>query len=147
MSLKVQLKDAQKDALRAKEKARLSTLRMVMAEIKQQEVDHRIELDDDAIIAIITKMVKQRQDAAKQYHDAGREDLADHELAEIPVLQEFLPLPLSDDEVNALIEAAINQTGANELGDMGKVMGVLKPQVQGRADMGAISKVVRSKLS
>lgn len=147
MSLKVQLKDAQKDALRAKEKARLSTLRMVMAEIKQQEVDHRIELDDDAIIAIITKMVKQRQDAAKQYHDAGREDLADHELAEIPVLQEFLPQPLSEDEVSTLIEAAINQTGANGLGDMGKVMGVLKPQVQGRADMGAISKVVRSKLS
>ncbi|MFM2484669.1 GatB/YqeY domain-containing protein [Celerinatantimonas yamalensis] len=147
MSLKVQLQDAQKDALRAKAKARLSTLRMVMAAIKQREVDERIELSDEQIIAIITKQVKQRQDAAQQYHDAGREDLAEHELAEIPVLQEFLPKPLTEDEVAELIALAIEQTGASGVGDMGKVMGVLKPQVQGRADMGAISGLVRSKLN
>ncbi|MFM2477706.1 GatB/YqeY domain-containing protein [Celerinatantimonas sp. MCCC 1A17872] len=147
MSLKVQLQNAQKDALRAKDKARLSTLRMVMAEIKQLEVDERIEVSDDRIIAIITKMVKQRQDAAKQFHDAGREDLAEHELAEIPVLQEFLPQQLSDEEVAQLITQAIDKVGASGMGDMGKVMGVLKPQVQGRADMGAISGLVRSKLN
>lgn len=147
MSLKVQLQGAQKDALRAHDKARLGTLRMVMAEIKQIEVDRRIEVSDDQIIAILTKMVKQRHDAAKQYHDAGREDLEEQELSEIPVLQEFLPQPLTEDEIANLIDAAITQVGAAGVGDMGKVMGVLKPQVQGRADMGAISGLVRSKLA
>ncbi|MFM2480340.1 GatB/YqeY domain-containing protein [Celerinatantimonas sp. YJH-8] len=146
MSLKVQLQDAQKDALRAKDKARLSTLRMVMAEIKQIEVDRRIEVSDEQIIAILTKMVKQRHDAAEQFQNAGRDDLAEHELAEIPVLQEFLPQPLTNDEIANLIDSAITQVSASGIGDMGKVMGVLKPQVQGRADMGAISGLVRSKL-
>jgi uncharacterized protein YqeY len=146
MSLKIRLQDAQKDAMRAKEKARLSTLRMLSAAVKQQEIDERIELDDDQIIVIVTKMVKQRKDAAQQFEAAGRVDLMDKEIAEIPVLQEFLPQALSDEEINALIDAAIADSGATGPGDMGKVMGLLKPQIQGRADMGAVSGSVRNRL-
>lgn len=147
MSLKVQLQDAQKNAMRAKDKPRLSVLRMVMAEIKQVEVDERIEISDERICAIITKMVKQRRGAAKEYQAAGRDDLAEHELADLPVLQEFLPQPLTEAEIATLIDNAIEQVSPSGMGDMGKVMGVLKPQIQDRADMGTVSGLVRSKLS
>lgn len=146
MSLKKQLQDAQKEAMRAKEKARLGTLRMLSAAIKQQEIDNRIELDDAQITAVVTKMVKQRKDAAKQFEDAGRTDLMEKELSEIPVLQEFLPQPLTDEEVANLIAKAIEDAQATGPGDMGKVMGLLKPQIQGRADMGAVSGRVRDSL-
>ncbi|WP_026972931.1 GatB/YqeY domain-containing protein [Aliagarivorans marinus] len=147
MSLKAQLQDEQKAAMRAKDKQRLGTLRMLMAAVKQREVDERIELDDEQVLAIIVKQVKQRKDAAEQFIAATRQDLADVELAEITVLEEFLPKPLSEEEISELISAAISQSGAAGMQDMGKVMGVLKPQVQGRADMGAISAAVRKQLA
>lgn len=147
MSLKAQLQDEQKAAMRAKDKQRLGTLRMLMAAVKQREVDERIELDDEQVLAIIVKQVKQRKDAAEQFVAAERQDLADVELAEITVLEEFLPKPLSEEEISELISAAISQSGAAGMQDMGKVMGVLKPQVQGRADMGAISAAVRKQLA
>ncbi|MEE1673588.1 GatB/YqeY domain-containing protein [Agarivorans aestuarii] len=147
MSLRVTLQDEQKAAMRAKDKFRLGTLRMLLAAVKQVEIDERITLDDDQILSIIVKQVKQRKDAAEQFLAAERQDLADKELAEIEILEAFLPQALSEQEVASLIEAAIAQTGAAGMQDMGKVMGILKPQVQGRADMGAISTAVRSKLA
>ncbi|BEU01914.1 aspartyl-tRNA amidotransferase subunit B [Agarivorans sp. OAG1] len=147
MSLKATLQDEQKAAMRAKDKFRLGTLRMLLAAVKQVEIDERITLDDDQILSIIVKQVKQRKDAAEQFTAAERQDLADKELAEIEILEAFLPQALSEQEVASLIEAAIAQTGAAGMQDMGKVMGILKPQVQGRADMGAISAAVRSKLA
>jgi uncharacterized protein YqeY len=147
MSLKATLQDEQKAAMRAKDKFRLGTLRMLLAAVKQIEIDERITLDDDQILSIIVKQVKQRKDAAEQFTAAERQDLADKELAEIEILEAFLPQALSEQEVASLIEAAIAQTGAAGMQDMGKVMGILKPQVQGRADMGAISAAVRSKLA
>lgn len=145
-ALNDRIKEAMKDAMRAKEKARLSTIRLVLSAIKQVEVDTRTELDDTAILAILDKMVKQRRESIKQYEDAGRQELADVEQAEIEVLQEFLPKPLTDDEVAELIEQAINSTGAESIKDMGKVMGILKPQLQGRADMGQVSGKIKSRL-
>ncbi|GLP97250.1 GatB/YqeY domain-containing protein [Paraferrimonas sedimenticola] len=147
MSTLAQLKEAQKDAMRAKDKARLGTLRLALAAIKQIEVDTRQELSESDVIAVLTKMVKQRKDSISQYEAAGRQELADIEAAEIEVINDFLPQPLSQDELNTLIDAAISQSGASGMGDMGKVMGILKPQVQGRADMGALSGVIRSRLS
>lgn len=147
MSLKATLQDEQKAAMRAKDKFRLGTLRMLLAAVKQVEVDERITLDDERILSIIVKQVKQRKDAAEQFIAAERQDLADKELAEIEILEAFLPKALSEQEVASLIEAAIAQSGAAGMQDMGKVMGILKPQVQGRADMGAISAAVRSKLA
>ncbi|WP_427979140.1 GatB/YqeY domain-containing protein [Agarivorans sp.] len=147
MSLKATLQDEQKAAMRAKDKFRLGTLRMLLAAVKQVEVDERITLDDERILSIIVKQVKQRKDAAEQFLAAERHDLADTELAEIEILETFLPKALTEQEVASLIEAAIAQSGAAGMQDMGKVMGILKPQVQGRADMGAISAAVRSKLA
>ncbi|OIN03780.1 GatB/YqeY domain-containing protein [Oceanisphaera psychrotolerans] len=147
MSLKDQLSEQQKNAMRAKDKARLGTLRMLLAEIKQKEIDSREILDDNAIIAIVTKMVKQRKDAASQFEQAGRQELADGELQEIVVLQEFLPQPLTADELNALLTQAIADTGASGMQDMGKVMAVLKPQIQGRADMGKVSASIKARLA
>lgn len=147
MSLREQLTDAQKDAMRAKDKPRLGTLRLALSAIKQVEVDERRELSDDDIIAIITKMIKQRRDSISQYEAAGRQELADAEAGEITVLQDFLPKQLSSDEVAALIDQAIQETGANGPADMGKVMGWLKPKLQGRAEMGPISGQVKAKLS
>ncbi|RDX36069.1 GatB/YqeY domain-containing protein [Kangiella sp. HD9-110m-PIT-SAG07] len=141
------LKEEMKDAMRAKDKARLTTIRLALSAIKQIEVDTRETLDDTAILAIIDKAVKQRRDSIKQYEDAGRQELADIEKAEIEVLQEFLPQPLTDDEINALIEDAVAKTGAESMKDMGKVMGMLKPQLQGRADMGAVSGKIKARLS
>ena len=147
MSLINQLKDAQKDAMRAKDKARLGTIRMVMAAIKQREIDEKIELGDDDVIAILTKMVKQRKDSQKQYEDAGRPELAEKEAAEILVIEAFLPQPLSEEEVSSLIANAIETSGAAGMQDMGKVMALLKPQITGRADMGKVSGLVRAKLN
>lgn len=145
-ALNDQIKEAMKDAMRAKDKARLSTIRLILSAIKQVEVDTRSELDDTAILAILDKMVKQRRESIKQYEDAGRQELADVEYAEIEVLQEFLPKPLTDDEIAELIEQAISSTGAESIKDMGKVMGILKPQLQGRADMGQVSGKIKSRL-
>ncbi|GGB35205.1 aspartyl-tRNA amidotransferase subunit B [Oceanisphaera marina] len=147
MSLKDQLSEQQKIAMRARNKARLGTLRMLLAEIKQKEIDSRENLEDDAIIAIVTKMVKQRKDAATQFEQAGRQELADGERQEIVVLQEFLPQPLTADELDTLLNNAIADTGASGMQDMGKVMAVLKPQIQGRADMGKVSASIKAKLA
>ncbi|MFR9702080.1 GatB/YqeY domain-containing protein [Aeromonas sanarellii] len=147
MSLKDQLKDQQKLAMLAKDKARLGAIRLLMAEIKQREVDTRVELDDQEILAVVTKMVKQRRDSISQFEAAGRQDLADKESAEIVVLQEFLPQQLTAAEIAALIEQAIAESGVAVMADMGKVMAVLKPKIQGRADVGAVSAQVKTRLA
>ena len=147
MSLKDQLKDQQKLAMLAKDKARLGAIRLLMAEIKQREVDTRIELNDEDILAVVTKMVKQRRDSINQFEAAGRQDLADKESAESVVLQEFLPQQLTADEIAALMEQAITESGAAVMADMGKVMAVLKPRIQGRADVGAVSAQVKTRLA
>ncbi|MGU5739054.1 GatB/YqeY domain-containing protein [Aeromonas caviae] len=147
MSLKDQLKDQQKLAMFAKDKPRLGAIRLLMAEIKQREVDTRVELNDEEILAVVTKMVKQRRDSISQFEAAGRQDLADKESAEIVVLQEFLPQQLTADEIAALIEQAITESGAAVMADMGKVMAVLKPKIQGRADVGAVSAQVKTRLA
>lgn len=144
--IKARLTEAMEEAMRAKDSERLGTVRMALSALKQVEVDERIELDDARVLAILDKQVKQRIDAAKQYRDANREDLAAREDAEVVVLREFLPQPLTDDEIAALIEEAISQTGASSMQDMGKVMGILKPKLQGRADMGAVSGKIKARL-
>ena len=145
-SLKNTLTEAMKDAMRAKEKFRLGVIRMVLAEIKRVEVDERIDVDDARCLAIIDKMSKQRRDAANQFVDGGRQDLADTELAEVEILKEFLPAQLSDDEIMSLIDQAISDTSASGQQGMGQVMGQLKPKVQGRADMQVVSKLVKDRL-
>lgn len=147
MSLKDQLKDQQKLAMLAKDKARLGAIRLLMVEIKQREVDTRVELNDEDILAVVTKMVKQRRDSISQFEAAGRQDLADKESAEILVLQEFLPQQLTAEEIAVLIEQAITESGAAVMADMGKVMAVLKPKIQGRADVGAVSAQVKTRLA
>ena len=146
-TLKDQITADMKDAMRAKEKERLGTIRLVLAAIKQREVDERIELDDTQVLAVLDKMVKQRRDSIKQYRDAGREELAAVEEAEITVIQHYLPAALSDAEIDALIEQAVVATGAAGMQDMGKIMGQLKPQLQGRADMGQVSGKIKARLS
>jgi hypothetical protein len=136
-----------KAAMRSKDKPRLGVVRLALAAIKQREVDERIELDDAQVLAVLDKMVKQRRDSVKQYEDAGRQELADQESYEIGVLQEYLPAALDDAEIDALIKAAIGSTGAESMKDMGKVMGVVRPQVQGRADMGAVSEKIKQQLA
>ena len=147
LSLVEQVKTAMKAAMKAREKQTLSTIRLIQADFKRIEVDERIEIDDARAIAIMDKMVKQRRDSIKQYTDAGREDLAAIEEAEVEIIQAYLPAALSEDEIAAIVEAAIAQTGASSMADMGKVMGIVKPQVQGRGDMGAVSGIVKQKLS
>ncbi|MGI1945206.1 GatB/YqeY domain-containing protein [Shewanella glacialipiscicola] len=146
MSLIDQLKDHMKQAMFAKEKVRLSAIRMALAAIKQIEVDTRESLTDEQVIAVLTKMVKQRRDSIAQFEAAGRNDLADVEAAEIQVIEAFLPTPLSEAEITALIDVTILEIGASTMADMGKVMGALKSKVQGRADMGAIGAMIRAKL-
>ncbi|MDM7861737.1 GatB/YqeY domain-containing protein [Alteromonas sp. ASW11-36] len=146
MSLTDTLKEAQKDAMRAKDKLRLGTIRMALAAIKQREIDERVTLDDTQVLVVLTKMVKQRKDAAQQFDDANRVDLADNERAEIEILETFLPQPLTAEELSALIDEAMAATGAATMQDMGKVMGFLKPKVQGRTDMGALSGQIKAKL-
>ena len=147
MSLKQQINDAMKQAMRAKENERLGTIRLIQAEVKRVEVDERIEVSDERLLAILDKMVKQRRDSISQYKDAGRQELADIELAEIDVIQEFLPAALSESEISDLVQSAIATSGAESMRDMGKVMGILKPQIQGRADAGVVSAQVKSALS
>lgn len=147
MSLITRLKDAQKDAMRAKDKVRLGTIRLALAEVKQREVDTRTELSDDDVIAILTKMVKQRHDSIAQFQSANRQDLVDQEQAELEVLKEFQPEPLTEQELEALVSEAVSSTGASGMQDMGKVMGWLKPKVQGRADMGKLSAQIKAKLN
>jgi len=146
MSLTEQLKDEMKQALVAKDKARLGTIRLALAAIKQIEVDTRETLGDEQVLAVLTKMVKQRRDSIAQYEAAGRSDLAEVEAAEIKVIETFLPTPLTEEEITSLIDATIAEVGAASIADMGKVMGALKPKVQGRADLGAIGPRIRAKL-
>jgi len=146
-ALKQQLSNAMKDAMRAKDKARLGTVRLALSEIKKIEVDERIDPDDTRIIAVLEKMIKQRRESIKQYEAGSRQDLADIESAEIEVLQEFMPKPLSEAEVNAIISQAMQDTGASSIADMGKVMAAVRPAVIGRADMGAISQQIKQQLS
>ena len=136
-----------KVAMKARDKPRLGALRLIMADFQRIEVDERIELDDERVLVILDKMTKQRKDSLKQFEDAGREDLANQEALEIAVIAEFLPDQLSDDEVSGLVKAAITETGAASMQDMGKVMAIVKPQVQGKADMGAVSGLVKAQLS
>jgi uncharacterized protein YqeY len=147
MSMKQQINDAMKAAMRAKDKPRLGAIRLIQADIKRIEVDERIDVDDARVLAILDKMVKQRRDSITQYEDAGRQELADIEIAEISVIQDFLPTALSDDEIAAMVAAAVAETGAASMADMGKVMGILKPQIQGRADGGAVSGLVKAALN
>jgi uncharacterized protein YqeY len=147
MSLLNELKEAQKDAMRSKDKLSLGTIRMALAAVKQREVDERIELNDTDVLQILTKLVKQRQESIVQFVKGNREDLAEIERNEIAVVQRFLPQPLTEDEVNAVVEDAISKTGANSIKDMGKVMGAVRGQLQGRADMGVVSGIIKSKLN
>ncbi len=144
--LKASITSAQKEAMRAREKARLATIRLILAELKRIEVDERIELDDARILAVLDKMLKQRRDSISQYQAANRQDLADVEAAEIVVIETFLPAALSADEIDALVADAITGSGAESVRDMGKVMAVLKPQLQGRADVGKVSQIVKQRL-
>ncbi len=146
MSLKETLQADMKAALKGGEKDRLKVVRMVLAAIKQQEIDQRTELDDTALLGVVTKMVKQRRDSISQFNEGGRADLAAAEEAEIAVLEAYLPEQLSADEVDALIDDAIASTGADSMRDMGEVMGILKQKVEGRADLGAVSGKVKAKL-
>lgn len=146
MTIKDQLTEAMKTAMREKQKERLGTIRLMLADFKRIEVDERIEISDERALVILDKMVKQRRDSATQYEDANRPELAEKENFEIGVIQEFLPQPLTEDEITALIEEAVAATGAEGMQDMGKVMGQLKPKLQGRADMGAVSQLIRDRL-
>ncbi|HFC8833058.1 glutamyl-tRNA amidotransferase [Neisseria sp. HMSC073G10] len=147
MSLKTQLTEDMKTAMRAKDQVSLSTIRLINAAIKQFEVDERTEADDAKVISILTKMVKQRKDSAKIYTEAGRQDLADKENAEIEILNRYLPQMMSAEEIKTVVEAAIVETSASGMADMGKVMGVLKTRLAGKADMGEVNKVLKAALT
>ena len=144
--LKVSITDAMKEAMRAKDKPRLSTLRLVLAELKKVEVDERIDLPEDRIISILDKMIKQRRDSVKQYTDGDRPELAAAEAAEIEVIQEFMPSALSEAEITAIVDKAIADEDASSMQDMGKVMNAVRPQLAGRADMGIVSQLVKQQL-
>lgn len=146
-SLKQRIQDDMKVAMKSGEKDRLGVIRLMMAAIKQREVDERIQLDDAQVIAVLDKMVKQRRESIVQYQAAGREDLVNVENAEIQVIREYLPKALSESEIEGLIKAAIAETGAANIADMGKVMAVVKPKMQGRADLSAVSARIKSLLS
>ena len=145
-SLVVQVKAAMKAAMKAREKQTLATIRLIQAEFKRVEVDERIEIDDDRALSIMDKMVKQRRDSAKQFWDADRPELAEQEDAEIAIIQTFLPAQLSAEEIDAMIDEALAGIDAEGMAAMGALMGKLKPQLQGRADMGEVSKRVKAKL-
>ena len=147
MSLKTQLTEDMKTAMRAKDQVSLSTIRLINAAIKQFEVDERTEADDAKVISILTKMVKQRKDSAKIYTEAGRQDLADKENAEIEILNRYLPQMMSAEEIKTVVEVVIAETGASGMADMGKVMGVLKTRLAGKADMGEVNKVLKAALT
>ena len=147
MALKDRISDDMKAAMRARETERLGAIRLLLAAIKQKEVDERVELDDAAVLAVLEKMVKQRKDSVSQYEAAQREDLAAVERAEIAVIDAYLPAKLGEAEILAAIEAAIGETGASGPADMGKLMGVLKPRLAGQADMGVVSALIKKKLA
>ena len=147
MSLKAQITEDMKTAMRAKETARLGTIRLLLAAMKQREVDERIELTDADVIGVIEKMLKQRRDSIAAYESAKRTDLADIEKFEVSVLQTYLPQQLSEDEIKAILDKVVADTGAAGMQDMGKVMATIKPLVAGKADMGMISGLIKAKLS
>lgn len=147
MTLKTQITEDMKTAMRAKDSTRLGTIRLLQAAIKQREVDERIELNDADVIAVIEKMLKQRRDSITAYESANRADLADIEKAEVVVLQTYLPKQLTDDEVDVLLEQVVADTAAVDMKDMGKVMAAIKPLVAGKADMGKISGLIKSRLA
>ena len=146
MSLKAQISEDMKNAMRAKDSARLGTIRLLQAAIKQREVDERIELDDGSIIAVIEKMLKQRRDSIAAYESANRNDLADVEKFEVSILQTYLPQQLTEDEIKGILEKVVAETGAAGIKDMSKVMAAIKPLVAGRADMGKISGLIKTRL-
>ena len=146
-SLKNDITEAMKDAMRARDKQRLGAIRLMLAEIKRIEVDERIEIDDVRVLAVLDKMTKQRRDSISQFDAAGRDDLSAQEHAELKVIAEFMPTPLNDQELDKLIADAIIASAAESMRDMGKVMSILKPQVQGRADMGAVSQKIKARLA
>ena len=145
MSLKDRIQDDMKTAMRAKDKARLGAIRLILAAVKQREVDERIELSDGQVLGVLEKMIKQRRESLAQYQSAGREDLAAQEAFEIELIQSYLPAPLGEAEIDALIAGAIAATGAQSVRDMGKVMALIKDQAQGRADMAAVSARVKTR--
>jgi len=145
--LKARITNDMKLAMKAKDKAALKAVRMIIGAIKQREVDERIELDDTQVLAVIQKMVKQRKDSISQFKDAGRTDLVDVEEAELTVINNYMPEQLSEAEVSSAVDKAIADSGASSMQDMGKLMGLLKPQLDGKADMGIVSSLIRSKLS
>ncbi len=145
--LKQTIQDAAVAAMKAKDKPRLATIRLITSAIKQIEVDERIELDDSRVIAVLDKMVKQRRESITQFKSAGRDELVEQESFEIDIIQEFLPQALGEEEINQIIDEAIRQTGAESIRDMGKVMGIVKPQIVGRADMGEVSGKIKAMLS
>ena len=147
MSLKGQLTEDMKSAMKAGDKDRLKVVRLMLAAIKQIEIDTREELDDAAVLAVLTKMVKQRRDSIEQFENGNREDLAEIERAEIIVINDYLPEPLSADELAAMVDEVIQSTGAASIKDMGKVMGQLKAKAAGRADMGAVSAIIKDRLN
>ena len=147
MSLKLRVTEDMKTAMRAKDTARLGTIRLLLAAVKQREVDERIELDDTAVSSIVEKLIKQRKDSISQFQAAGRDDLVAVEQAELIVLQDYLPEQLSTAEVEAAVVAAIAESGAASAKDMGKVMGLLKPRLAGRADMGQVSALIKTRLA
>jgi len=146
MSLKAQISEDMKNAMRAKDSVRLGTIRLLQAAIKQREVDERIELDDSNVIAVIEKMLKQRRDSIAAYESANRNDLADVEKFEVSVLQTYLPQQLTEDEIKDILEKVVTDTGAAGIKDMSKVMAAIKPLVAGRADMGKISGLIKTRL-
>ncbi len=145
--LKQRISDAMKDAMRAQDKPRLSTIRLILADLKRVEVDERVDLEDGRVIAILDKMVKQRRESVRQYEAADRMELAQQELDEIDVIQEFMPAALGEDEIKAIIQQAITDTGASSMRDMGAVMNIARPQLMGRADMAQVSQLVKQLLS
>jgi len=146
-ALKDQIQDAMKTAMKSGDKERLAVIRLIMSAMKQVEVDERTELDDNRVLGILDKMVKQRRESISQFNAGGRQDLAEKEQAEIGIISDFLPQALSDAEIESIINKAISETGAASMKDMGKVMGIVKPQITGRADMGAVSGKIKSLLS
>ena len=146
-ALKQQITEAMKDAMRARDKVRLGTIRLALAEIKKIEVDDRIDPDDTRVTGILDKMIKQRRESVKQYEAGNRQDLADIETAELVVLQEFMPQPLSADDLKAIISKALAESGATGIQDMSKVMAAVRPAVIGRADMAAVSQIIKQQLS
>ncbi len=146
-NLVARIKTSMKEAMKAREKERLATIRLIQAEFKRVEVDERIEIDEARALAIMDKMVKQRRDSISQFESAGRDELAAIERAEINVIQEFLPQQLSEDEILAIVDDALSGIDATGMAAMGPLMGIIKPKLQGRADMGAVSKLVKAKLT